>query len=720
MATYQARVSYTAYAGQTDFDVTFPYLEKAHVGVTVNGAARSFIWLTDNRVRISPAASSGDNVVVARTTPVDAPVAVFNNSGTLNGDDLNVSFTQALYRLQEDNDTLADVSAAVGGVSGGRGGTTSGGTVSWGQISGKPAFGSLAFDNTVSDTDINGVISVAHGGTGANNAAGARLNLGLVLGSDVQAHNAILDAIAGLSPAAGQIIEFTGANTAHLIATPGGGAGSGVNVQMPDFKLKWAGVGDGTTDNDAAFANAEASAYDRIWLPEGTYYSAARTMSQFTKSYEGPGKIKLSDGTILPGRFTYWANKATGSGTGATGWFAGDQSHTHGEYYVIGTGVRQDVNGRYFDSAYIPHHIWMETHSGGSGEDARTTADIAVGGTTAVLDGAGELSVGTVITFSSGMDGSIIHTASCDWISGNTITFSPSAPQAIPAGSTVMKGKRTWSGVRYIRHWNYAKGDAYGDVVRIDQDFIPQNTKTHTFGNSTVSQYGGQIDFDPNAHGTMGTGFESQYHDHGATVAMYGIVQTFVRDNDTDDGRGQVWMGTYTKSEGSKPSDVAHGVAGSWRVGLDTVRADLSSFYTTSDGGNVAINTAKGHRWVMNSTADTGYRGGSAEWGTFFGNKMGDMFIESGADGLGDYIAMRFNRASGSDGRIRLRPNAFQVNVQTQLGAGLTVATDIALGASNVLAFGQGSGNYLQKSGGNLYWADGGTLYKVALVGRDL
>jgi hypothetical protein len=141
-------------------------------------------------------------------------------------------------------------------------------------------------------------LAIADGGTGASTASGARTNLGLAIGSDVQAYDAQLADIAGLTPSDGYFIVGNGSN---FVTETGNTALASIGVTATTTELnKLDGVTastaelnyvDGVTSNIQTQLNAKQAS--------GTYNTVIGTDTDI--SYSGAtvlSTMTMTDGVI--------------------------------------------------------------------------------------------------------------------------------------------------------------------------------------------------------------------------------------------------------------------------------------------------------------------------------------------------------------------------------------------------------------------------------------
>jgi hypothetical protein len=126
-------------------------------------------------------------------------------------------------------------------------------------------------------SQVTGTLAVANGGTGSTTEAGARTALGLEIGTDVQAYNAGLADIAGLTPTDGNIIVGDGSN---FVLESGATARTSLGL----------GTGDAVT-----FAGVTTSANIDLQSTDGTDGSFIVGLNTPTSDYHAATKKYVDD-----------------------------------------------------------------------------------------------------------------------------------------------------------------------------------------------------------------------------------------------------------------------------------------------------------------------------------------------------------------------------------------------------------------------------------------
>jgi len=152
--------------------------------------------------KLGSSAVADDAITYAKIQNVTATDRLLGRSTANPGPIEEIICTAAGRALLDDADTAAQRTTL---------GIDTNDSVIFGTVTANLSSGSA----TITGGTITGItdITVADGGTGSSTAAGARTNLGLAIGTDVQAYDAGLQSISGLTTAADQSIYLTGTDT---------------------------------------------------------------------------------------------------------------------------------------------------------------------------------------------------------------------------------------------------------------------------------------------------------------------------------------------------------------------------------------------------------------------------------------------------------------------------------------------------------------------------
>lgn len=191
---------------------------------------------------------------------------------------------------------------------------------------------------TITGGAITGItdLAVADGGTGASNASGARTNLGLAIGTDVQAYDAGLASIAGLTTAADKMIYTTALDvyaTADLTSVA-----RTLLAQTTQALMRTTGLGLGTIATQAASSVAITGGTINGTIIGG---STPAAITGTTGTLTGA----LSVGTGLANSFQFLGAASasapviniTGSDTDVSGIYAAKGAGLHGFYNAGGS-----------------------------------------------------------------------------------------------------------------------------------------------------------------------------------------------------------------------------------------------------------------------------------------------------------------------------------------------------------------------------------------------
>lgn len=96
-------VQYVADGTTAEFDVPFPFANRTHVKVAINGASPIFPvrWVGESRIALADSFAAGSLIEVWRETPLSERLVDFQNGSVLTEEELDLAINQVFYIQQE-------------------------------------------------------------------------------------------------------------------------------------------------------------------------------------------------------------------------------------------------------------------------------------------------------------------------------------------------------------------------------------------------------------------------------------------------------------------------------------------------------------------------------------------------------------------------------------------------------------------------------------------
>lgn len=416
-------------------------------------------------------------------------------------------------------------------------------------LSGLPTLGTMSSQDAgsvvISGGTVTGItdLAIADGGTGASTASGARSNLGLSVGSDVQAYDAGLASIAALVTSSGQILALDGSDIYTTIALSDYSKTLIDDNSAADARTTL-GLGSIATKNIIGSTDIDTGAVVAAAIASGTITSAKYQAGSVNEAAIGSQAVttaKIADSGVTAGKLAN--NSSTNVTTGApvgNGHFTGQQwLDINTKYVYIWDGSAWDRQAAineidFVDSSPLSFAVtYPDNYS----------AEIAVG-----LD---NQAINTV--FAGPGSGSSAAPAFRTLLSSDLPLAATSLPGAVSPGAGL-----SVDGIGAIGHTNTATPGTYAGRVTIDGNGHIV-TALETLEASDIPN----LDASKITTGQFTSDFLSDNSVTAAQLADYGIAQ-ISETAPTPEFAGQWWINPNDRSAYIWVGEVTPSIQGYW------------------------------------------------------------------------------------------------------------------------------------------------------------